>query len=145
MLKFINKLLREHELGQLLSEIVRQHPELKKIEGERKIDHYLTLAVGEFTQSIKEYDEGRLPNEPQMPVLLLRTLRYWASHSATTYAFMIIQNHLELARLQQLVDAYEKMTDLFKGREVEVLNLAEHVYKVVDDLNKASQPNNRMN
>lgn len=148
MINYITQRLRKWELDGLLGAISRRYPELDEQQGETRIGHYLSQAVYAFTQAQQAYDSdpnNKSRQEPTMPALLVRTLRYWTTHAASTYSFLLIQQEIEITHLREQIARQQPVEELRQEREGVIRQLADKVTKTIQDVSESVKPDRRMN
>ena len=145
MLTHLYKVLHRREQKRLAAKIAPLHPEWDAQNDYDKICYYLVYEVSAFTLLLKQYEEGKLPERPYMSALLVQALRFYATASASTYAFMFIQKQIEVSQLNQVVTAQKALTTHYQSQEQTIQTLANKATELVNNINEATKPDNRLN
>ena len=145
MLTYLYKLLRQRDEKRLATTIGRLHPEWDAQEDYDKICLYLVHEVSTFTLLCNQYNEGQLPERPYMSALAIQALRFYATASASSYAFMFIQKQIEVTRLSQVIMEQKDLSTLYQNREQTVQTLADEATELVNNLREVTKPDNRLN
>ncbi|SFF36490.1 hypothetical protein [Spirosoma endophyticum] len=147
MVNWITKLLRKHEQKRLLTAIIQEHPEFVNGEGDETIYRYILQELEVFTlqQTVCQEAGPGDAQEPSIPPLLLRCLRYWTVRPALIYAIGHLQAELEKARLLekqailvQIIQEYQQHTKI-------VVEIAQDATNLASQVNESVKPEFRLN
>lgn len=147
MVNWITRLLRKQEQKRLLTAIRQEHPEFVDGQGDETIYRYILQELEVFTLQQTVCQESGLGDaqDPIMPPLLLRSLRYWTVRPALIYAIGHLQAELEKARLLekqailvQIIEEYQKHTKI-------VVEIAQDATNLASQVNESVKPEFRLN
>jgi len=147
MVNWITRLFRKHQQKRLLTAIIQEHPEFVDGQADETIYRYILQELETFTRQQTVCQKAGLgeAQEPSMPPLLLRCLRYWTARPALIYAIGHLQAELEKARLLekqavlvQIIEEYQRHTKI-------VVEIAQDATNLASQVNESVKPEFRLN